>query len=55
MSREYAKAVIEKIPTKIEQIKQRIAHYEEQINQLVFELYELNPEEIKIVEGGINE
>src|SRR3990172_5741966 len=40
----------EKLQNKIEQIKQRIAHSEEKINELVYELYELTPEEIKIVE-----
>ena len=45
----------EKLQTKIEQIKTRIEHSEEKINQLVYELYELTPEEIKIVEGGDNE
>ncbi|MBS1646243.1 MAG: N-6 DNA methylase [Bacteroidetes bacterium] len=45
----------EKLPTKIEQLKQRIEYSEEKINQLVYELYELSPEEIKIVEGGSNE
>lgn len=45
----------EKLPNKIEQLKQRIEHSEEKINQLVYELYELTPEEIKIVEGGTNE
>ncbi len=41
----------EKLQNKIDQLKQRIAHSEEKINQLVYELYELTPEEIKIVEG----
>lgn len=41
----------EKLHTKIEQLKQRIDHSEEKINQLVYEIYELTPEEIKIVEG----
>ena len=41
----------EKLQTKIEQIKQHIDHSEEKINELVYELYELTPEEIKIVEG----
>ncbi|MFO0356744.1 MAG: Eco57I restriction-modification methylase domain-containing protein [Sphingobacteriaceae bacterium] len=43
------------LPAKIEQIKQRIDHHEERINKLVYELYELTDEEIKIVEGGSNE
>jgi len=41
----------EKLPTKIEQIKQRIEHSEDKINELVYQLYELTPDEIKIVEG----
>ncbi|MEO8762203.1 MAG: TaqI-like C-terminal specificity domain-containing protein [Bacteroidia bacterium] len=41
----------EKLPSKVEQLKQRIAHSEDKINQLVYELYELTPAEIKIVEG----
>ncbi|TAL62219.1 MAG: methyltransferase [Bacteroidetes bacterium] len=40
----------EKLHNKIEQTKQHIAHSEEKINELVYELYELTPEEIKIVE-----
>ncbi len=39
-----------KLQTKIEQLKQRIQHSEEKINQLVYELYELTPEEIKVIE-----
>ena len=46
---------LEKLQTKIEQIKQRITHSEDKINQLVYELYELTPEEIAIIEGGSNE
>ncbi len=42
---------LEKLPTNIQQIKTRIAHSEEKIDQLVYELYQLTPEEIKIVEG----
>ncbi len=45
----------EKLQTKIEDIKQRIEHGEGKINQLVYKLYDLTPEEIKIVEGGVNE
>ena len=44
-----------KLQTKIEQIKHRIEHCEDKVNQLVYELYELTPEEIAIVEGGNNE
>jgi len=39
-----------KLQTKIDQIKQRIEHAEDKINQLVYELYELTPEEIEIIE-----
>lgn len=41
----------EKLPAKVEQIKQHIEHSEETINQLVYELYELTPEEIAIIEN----
>jgi hypothetical protein len=40
-----------KLPEKIEQLKSRIAHSEDKINQLVYELYELTPEEVKIIES----
>ena len=40
----------EKLQTKIEQLKQRIAHSEDKINKLVYEWYELTSEEIKIIE-----
>jgi len=39
-----------KLQTKIEQLKQRIEHCEEKINHLVYELYELTPAEIKVIE-----
>lgn len=39
-----------KLQNKIDQIKQRIEHAEDKINQLVYELYELTPEEIEIIE-----
>jgi len=42
----------EKLQNKIEQIKQRIEHSEEKINQLVYELYELTPAEIVIIENS---
>ncbi|MHB8402408.1 MAG: Eco57I restriction-modification methylase domain-containing protein [Bacteroidia bacterium] len=45
----------EKTQSKIEQIKRHVEHTEEKIDQLVYELYELTPEEIKIVEGGDDE
>jgi type I restriction-modification system DNA methylase subunit len=43
-----------KLPTRQEQIKQRIAHSEDRINRLVYELYELTEDEIKIIEESIN-
>lgn len=39
-----------KVKSRVEQIKQRIEHAEDKINQLVYELYELTPEEIAIIE-----
>lgn len=39
------------LATKREQIEARIAHAEARINQLVYQLYDLTDEEIKIVEG----
>ncbi|HRF99700.1 MAG TPA: TaqI-like C-terminal specificity domain-containing protein [Bacteroidia bacterium] len=44
-----------KLQSKIDQVKQRIEHSEEKINQLVYDLYELTPEEIAIIEGGEDE
>ncbi|MBI3502747.1 MAG: N-6 DNA methylase [Bacteroidetes bacterium] len=44
----------EKLQTKIEQIKQRIEHSEEKINELVYELYDLKKDEIKIIEEAQN-
>ena len=41
-----------KLPEKIEQLKSRIAYSEDKINQLVYELYGLTEEEIKIIEGN---
>jgi type I restriction-modification system DNA methylase subunit len=40
----------EKLQTKVEQLKQRIEHSEERINQLVYKLYDLEKEDIKIIE-----
>jgi len=45
----------EKLPAKTEQLKQRIAHSEEKINEIVYELYDLTKEEIKIIEGDKQE
>ncbi len=39
-----------KLQTKIDQIKQRIEHAEDKINQLVYELYDLTSEEITVIE-----
>lgn len=44
-----------KLQSKIDQVKQRIEHSEDKINQLVYDLYELTPEEIAIIEGGEDE
>jgi adenine-specific DNA-methyltransferase len=41
-----------KLPNKIEQLKSQIDHIDNKINQLVYQLYGLTEEEIKIVEGG---
>ena len=45
----------EKILAKVEQIRHRIAHSEDRMNHLVYELYQLTPEEIKIVEDSTHE
>jgi type I restriction-modification system DNA methylase subunit len=42
----------EKLQTKIEQLKLRIEHSEEKINQLVYELYDLTEKEIAIIENA---
>lgn len=39
------------LPEKAEQIKNRIEHIENKINQIVYNFYDLTDEEIKIVEG----
>lgn len=44
---------ISKLPSNIDQIKQRIEHSEDKINQLVYELYDLTEDEIKIVEESV--
>jgi len=41
-----------RLPDKIEQLKIRIEHIDDCINQLVYQLYELSEDEIKIVEGA---
>ncbi|MBI2269055.1 MAG: Eco57I restriction-modification methylase domain-containing protein [Bacteroidetes bacterium] len=41
---------VSKLQSNVEQLKQHIAHSEEKINQLVYELYNLTKEEIKIIE-----
>lgn len=40
-----------KLATAVQQTESRIAHCEERVNQLVYQLYNLTEEEIKIVEG----
>ena len=42
----------EKIVSKQAQIKQRVEYAQEKIEQIVYELYELSVEDIKMVEGG---
>ncbi|MFA5867560.1 MAG: TaqI-like C-terminal specificity domain-containing protein [Actinomycetota bacterium] len=42
-----------KTPTERESLQRQIDATDRQINQLVYELYDLTPEEIKIVEGSI--
>ena len=44
-----------KLQPKIQQLLQRIEDSEENINRLIYSLYELTPQEIKIIEGGSNE
>ena len=39
------------LPNQIEQLEQRIEHTDKKIDQLVYQLYGLTDEEIKIVEG----
>lgn len=43
-----------KLQSKIEQIKQRIEHSEDKINQLIYDLYDLNEGDIKIIEEAIS-
>jgi preprotein translocase subunit SecA len=40
-----------KLQTNVNQLKQRIEHSEDKINQLVYELYDLSEEDIKVIEG----
>ena len=40
------------LPQQLESFEQRIAYTDEKINRLVYELYGLTEEEIKIVEGN---
>jgi type I restriction-modification system DNA methylase subunit len=42
----------ETLESKREQIKRKIDHFEDKINELVYKLYDLTEEEIKIVENG---
>ena len=39
------------LPNQIEQLKSRIVYYEDKINEIVYGLYGLTEEEIKLVEG----
>ncbi|MCC6690271.1 MAG: Eco57I restriction-modification methylase domain-containing protein, partial [Bacteroidia bacterium] len=43
---------ITKLQLSVGQLKQQIAHAENKINQLVYELYELTPEEIAVIENS---
>ncbi|MFM8912156.1 MAG: Eco57I restriction-modification methylase domain-containing protein, partial [Flammeovirgaceae bacterium] len=45
----------EKIPNVVEQIQSRIYHSEERIDKVVYKLYQLTPEEIKLVEAATHE
>jgi len=40
------------LPNQIEQIKSRIEYCEDKINEIVYELYGLTEEEVKIIEKG---
>ena len=42
---------IETLPNRIEQLQYRIEYIESKIDQIVYQLYELTPEEIKLVEA----
>jgi type I restriction-modification system DNA methylase subunit len=44
-----------KLQDVLESLKQRIEHCEENINQLIYELYDLSEAEIRVIEGGIHE
>ena len=41
----------ETLESKKEQIKRKIDHYEDKINELVYKLYDLTEKEIKIIEA----
>jgi type I restriction-modification system DNA methylase subunit len=47
----YADIKDEKLPSRIDQIKSKIDYCENRINEIVYQLYGLTEEEIKIVEG----
>ena len=42
----------ETLESKREQIKRKIDHFEDKINELVYKLYDLTEEEIRIIENG---
>ena len=46
---------VDVLPESLQQLQTRIAHIEEKIDQLVYELYQLTPEEIKLVEAATHE
>jgi hypothetical protein len=39
------------LPSKLSQIENRIAYCETRINEIVYQLYDITPEEQKIIEG----
>jgi type I restriction-modification system DNA methylase subunit len=51
----YAEVKKDLVPTATQQLQTRITHTEEKIDQLVYELYQLTPEEIKLVEAATHE
>jgi type I restriction-modification system DNA methylase subunit len=50
-----AESLGESLPANLQQLQNRIAHTEEKIDELVYELYQLTPEEIKLVEAATHE
>ena len=42
---------VRQLENKIQELKAKVSEYEKEIDQLVYKLYDLTEEEIKIVEG----